>query len=263
MWSNRESPRHRAIFSFLALAVLLAAVLLTLALITPPAPLPADAPATAFSARRAMEDLAIIARDPHPMGQSPAHDAVRDYLLDEIRSLGLEPEVQATFGVRVVHAGWVLAGAVENILVRLPGTDPEGAILLLAHYDTAPGVPGAADNGTGVVALLELLRALRAGPRLRQDVIFFFTDGEEPGTIGTHAFVSQHPWLGDVKLAINMDTLVEGPAILRASAAAEVADALVGLAGTGRRCCRRPQDNLPPSWDAHRRSTVESPAILW
>lgn len=214
MLSTRESSEHQAIFSVLALAVLLAAVLLTLALTAPPAPLSADAPATEFSAQRAMEDLAVIAQEPHPMGGSPAHAAVRHYILDEIRSLGLEPEVQETFGVRLVKAGWVIAGAVENILVRLPGTTPQGAILLMAHYDSAPDVPGAADNGTGVVTLLEVLRALRASPRLRQDVIFLFTDGHEPGTIGAHAFVSQHPWLDDVGVSVNMEGCADAPPAL-------------------------------------------------
>jgi hypothetical protein len=198
----------------LALCVLAGATYLALALMSAPPPLPADAPAAEFSAGRAMQNLAVIAREPRPMGVSQAHAAVRDYLLGETRALGLEPEVQKTFGVRLVSAGWVIAGAVENILVRLPGTDPEGAILLTAHYDSAPGVPGAADNGSGVVTLLELLRALQAGPPLRQDVIVFFTDGEEPGTIGTHAFVAQHPWFHDVRGVINLDTITDAPPTL-------------------------------------------------
>jgi hypothetical protein len=161
-----------------------------------------------------MQDLAIISREPHPMGISQEHADVRDYLLDEIRELDLEPQVQKTFGLRIVHTGWVIAGAVENILVRLPGTDPEGAILLMAHYDSAPDVPGAADNGSGVVTILEILRALKARSPLRQDVIVFFTDGEEPGTIGAHAFVAQHPWFEEVKLVLNLDTITDAPPTL-------------------------------------------------
>ncbi|MGD8814045.1 MAG: M28 family peptidase, partial [Anaerolineales bacterium] len=194
-------------------------MVLTIALMAPPTPLPADAPAADFSAGRAMQDLAVIALEPHPMGVSRAHADVRDFLLGEIHSLGLEPHVQDTFGLRVIHANWVIGGAVENIFVRLPGTDPDGAILLMAHYDSAPAVPGAADNGSGVVTILEILRALRARPPLRHDVIFFFTDGEEPGTIGAHAFVDQHPWFDEVKLAINLDTITTAPpALIRTNA---------------------------------------------
>jgi hypothetical protein len=204
----------RTLLSILALGILGAATYLNLIFMSPPKPQSLDAPTTEFSAGRAMQDLAIISREPHPMGISQAHADVRDYLLDEIRELDLEPQVQKTFGLRIVHAGWVIAGAVENVLVRLPGTDPEGAILLMAHYDSAPDVPGAADNGSGVVTILEILRVLQARPTLRHDVIIFFTDGEEPGTIGAHAFVAQHPWFEEVKLVLNLDTITDAPPTL-------------------------------------------------
>jgi hypothetical protein len=205
---------NQTILPILALCILGVAAFLTMTFISPPAPLPSEAPATDFSAGRAMQDLAAIAREPHPMGVSQAHADVRDYLLGEIRALGLKPQVQETYGLRVVHASWAIAGAVENIFVRLPGTQPDGAILLMAHYDSAPAVPGAADNGSGVVTILEILRSLHARPPLRHDVIFFFTDGEEPGTIGAHAFVDQHPWFDEVKLVINFDTITDAPPTL-------------------------------------------------
>ncbi len=204
----------QAVFCILSTCILGAATALTMALISPPPPQPADAPATTFSAERALQDLAVIAREPHPMGVSRAHADARDYLLAEIRALGLEPQVQESFGLRVVHPGWVTAGAVENVLVRLPGTDPAGAVLLMSHYDSAPGVPGAVDSGSGVVAVLELLRALRAGPPLRHDVIALFTDGEEPGTIGAHAFVAQHPWFRMARVVLNLEQFWEGPPLI-------------------------------------------------
>lgn len=206
--------RYQAVFSFFSFCILVVAIFVTMRLILPSTSLPLSAPATDFSAERAMQDLAVISQEPHPMGVSQAHADVRDYLLGEIRALGLEPQVQNTFGLRMVHPGWVIAGAVENILVLLPGTDPDGAILLMAHYDTAPEVPGALDNGSGVVMVLELLRALQAGPPLQQNILFFLTDGEEPGTIGAHAFVAQHPWFDEINLVINMDTFKDGPPMI-------------------------------------------------
>ena len=203
----------------LALCFLGGAIYLTLFLISPPAPLSVDAPGTAFSAGRAMEDLEVIAREPHPIGVSPAHGCVRDYLLGEIHALGLEPQVQDTFGLRLwgPASGYISGGFVENILVRLRGTNPEGAILLSSHYDSTPGGPGGADSGSGVVTILEILRALRAGPPLRQDVIIIFFDGEEPGTFGAHAFVAQHPWFVDVRFVVNMDMFRAGPPMLVSS----------------------------------------------
>jgi hypothetical protein len=51
----------KAVFSILALCILGGAISLTIALISPPAPLPTAAPATDFSAGRAMRDLEVIA----------------------------------------------------------------------------------------------------------------------------------------------------------------------------------------------------------
>lgn len=119
------------IFSFSALCVPGGAVYLTIALISPAA-LPIDTPATEFSAGRAMQDLGAISREPHPNGSSQAYAGVRDYLLGEIRPLGLEPQVQKTVGMRVAQSDFSLSGSIENILVRLPGTDTDGAILLVA-----------------------------------------------------------------------------------------------------------------------------------
>jgi len=205
--------KNHILLSIFAFCILGGAIALTMVLISPHEPLPVDAPAANFSAGRAVQDLEAIAEEPHPMGVSQAHAKVRDYLVGEIRALGLEPQVQDTFGLRLwgPGSGYISGGFVENILTRLPGTDPNGAILLIAHYDSTPGAPGAGDDGAGVVTLLELLRSLHANPPLVQDVIFFFTDGEEPGTFGAYAFVTQHPWFDEVNLVINLDGITDGP----------------------------------------------------
>ena len=160
-----------------------------------------------------MRDLETIARAPHPLGVSQAQAEVRAYIKDEIRALGLEPQIQDTFGQRHwgPDSGYVSGGFVKNIFTRLQGSDPKDAILIMAHYDSTPGAPGGGDNGAGVVILLELLRALHANPQLLQDVIFLFTDGEEPGTFGALAFISQHPWFNEVSMVINLDGITNGP----------------------------------------------------
>ncbi|MCJ7724905.1 MAG: M20/M25/M40 family metallo-hydrolase, partial [Acidimicrobiia bacterium] len=83
-----------------------------------------------------------------------------------------------------------------------------GAIVLMAHYDTVPATPGANDNGTAVATLLEVGRALRAAPSLRNDVILLFTDGEEPAPrFGSTAFVERHPYAAEVRLVINLEAI--------------------------------------------------------
>lgn len=163
----------------------------------------ASAPAQEFSAQRALRQVAEIARAPHPVG-SAEHDRVRDYLLSQLRAMGLEVELQTGTG-RTYDHGIQTIGQVQNILARLRGSDPSGkALLLSAHYDSVYLGPGAADNGASVGAVLETMRALRAGPRLRNDVIVLFTDGEEVGLLGAELF-THHPWVADVGMVLNFD----------------------------------------------------------
>ncbi len=188
-------PARRGLVLLLVLA--LVAILMLLRLF-PRSVTPASASPDVFSSERAMAHLPVLASAPHPEG-SPAQAEIRDYLVQELQALGLEVEIQET-------------ASLENVVARLRGSDPSGAIVVLAHYDTVPNSPGAADNGSAVAALLEIVRALAASPALRNDVIALFDDGEEyPDTFGgTKAFVRYHPWMSDVRVAIGMDTAVRG-----------------------------------------------------
>ena len=169
----------------------------------PPGVIPASAPDTTFSAERAMRHVGQIAQRPHPMGTAD-HDRVRDYIVSELSALGLDAQIQKTtaIGTRARQAG-----RVENILARLPGSDPSGrAVLLMVHYDGVEASPAASDDAAGCAALLETLRALRAGKRpLVNDIIALFTDGEEAGLLGAAAFVREHPWVSDVRMILNFE----------------------------------------------------------
>src|SRR5215212_361967 len=183
-----------------------------------PDPVTASAPAAEFSSARALNHIRIVAREPHPMG-SPANAAVRDYLVSELSRLRLTPHVQRATAAYYPVPGNVQAGTSENVLARLRGTNGDGkSFLIAAHYDSVPTSPGATDNGAGVAALLETLRALKAGPVLRNDVIFLFTDGEERGLLGARAFLDQHPWAQHVGVVLNLDTRGNpGPALMLAT----------------------------------------------
>jgi hypothetical protein len=175
----------------------------------PPATVSADAPPDTFSSARAMKHLQFIATAPHPIG-SQAHAGVREYILKVLSEAGLETQVQKTTVVRD-FAGETVAADVQNILARLRGSDSsQRAIMLAAHYDSVPNSPGASDDGSGVVILLETLRALRVGPTLKRDVILLFTDGEEIGLFGAKAFADEHPWARDVDLVLNFDARGSG-----------------------------------------------------
>jgi len=168
----------------------------------PPEPVAATASPDVFSAERALAFLNAFATEPHPVG-SAEHDRVREYLVSQLTNLGVLPEIQHTVGVTPRYQ---VAGTVENIVARLKGSSgATDAVALVAHYDSVAAGPGAGDDGAGVAALLETLRALRAGPALQNDLIFLFTDGEEDGLLGASAFVAEHPWAKDAHVVINFE----------------------------------------------------------
>ena len=168
-----------------------------------PSPVPATAPPTVFSSGRALAHIRVIAQQPHPLG-SPANAAVREYLVHQLAALGLQPEVQHDTAAGCCFGGFV-AGTPANVLARLRGTERGKAVLLVAHYDSVPTGPGASDDGAGVAALLETLRALTVGPPLRNDLIVLFTDGEERGLLGAFAFVARHRWADEVGVVLNLE----------------------------------------------------------
>jgi hypothetical protein len=168
----------------------------------PPVAVPASAPLTSFSAERAMKHVLAIAQRPHPIG-SAEHDRVRDYLVAQLSNLGLGPQIQNATGVGTRYAD---VGRVQNILARMPGSQKGGpAVLLVAHYDSVEAGPGAADDSAGIAAILETVRALRAGAPLVHDVIVLFTDGEESDMLGAAAFVREHPWAKDAAMVLNFE----------------------------------------------------------
>ena len=189
-----------------SLGLLLACVVTVLGVLlltVSPIPKDASAPLDEYAAQRAFQHVeALSAYGPRPIG-SPAHTAAQAYLMEQLQKLGLEPQVQRAFSV---SADGDELGMVENVLVRLPGSQTGGkAVLVVAHYDGAPTGPAAADDGAAVATLLEVLRAMQARPALRNDVIFLFSDGEEMRLLGARVFAQQHPWMADVGVVLNLE----------------------------------------------------------
>ncbi len=188
---------------------ILAGLVMGLAPFWLPLPLPATVPPGEFSAQRALQHIPAIASQPHPSG-SLTMATVRDYLVQQLQGLGMQTEVQKA---SVSNAQFT--GTVENVLGRLPGTGGTSqALLILSHPDSTAAGSGAQDNASGAAVLLEVARALAAGPSLANDVIFLFDDAEEPGYLGAEAFAREHPWMADVRLAIGIDTAARSPAVL-------------------------------------------------
>ena len=86
---------------------------------------------TSFSTERAMLQLEVIAKAPHFVG-TKAHTEVRAYILEELRKLGLNPQVQEGF----TFDNWRGYGNLvkpKNILARIPGTGNGKAILFISN----------------------------------------------------------------------------------------------------------------------------------
>lgn len=202
------STPHRKLHPWMALACI--GLLLTLAWIgmqrtKAPAALGTAEAADAFSGTRAMQQLRRIARVPHPMG-TREHDEVRDMLVTELKTLGLNPSVQPQFGVSRQEGS---AAEVSNIVAEISGSGKGStgakALLLTAHYDSVPNGQGAADDGASVAAILETIRVLKAGPLLKNDVIVVFTDGEEGGLLGAEALLQTGRIQQHIGMVLNFD----------------------------------------------------------
>ncbi|PTS81775.1 MULTISPECIES: M20/M25/M40 family metallo-hydrolase [unclassified Caulobacter] len=173
----------------------------------PPAPLSDKAPPGTFSAGRAMVDVRVIARRPHPTGSAEIA-RVRDHLLTRLGELGLEVSMRPGEGQAAYSRDGRALGvaAVQNVVGVLPGRDREApAVLVMSHYDSVSNSPGAADDGMGTAAALEIARALKTGAKPLRDVIFLFTDGEEVGLMGADAFFARDPLAARVGVVVNME----------------------------------------------------------
>jgi hypothetical protein len=152
-----------------------------------------------------MTHLGQIAQHPHPIGSDEAI-RVREYLVEQLRALGGEVQVEQAIGT-VQYGRNVHAGRVNNIIATYRGEASSRAVMLVAHYDSVPEGPGAGDDGAGLVVILEAIRALRAGPPIKNDLVVLFTDGEEArGLLGAQAYAASHPDLKDrIGLMVNLE----------------------------------------------------------
>ncbi|WP_445748279.1 M20/M25/M40 family metallo-hydrolase [Polaribacter sp.] len=163
---------------------------------------------TGFSLDSALFHLKNISQKQHYVG-SEGHKEVQNYLVSELEKLGFEVEIQQKVAV---NKKWFAATNTENIIAKLPGTSSGKALLLLSHYDSAMfSSIGASDAGSGVVTILEGIRAFLAkNAAHKNDIILLFTDAEELGLFGAQAFVKHHPWAKNIGLVLNFEARGSG-----------------------------------------------------
>ena len=183
-----------------------------------PAAVGPSAPDDRFSAARAHAVQERVAVSAHPAG-SAANDAALEYLVGALTRLGLETSVQDAVGPEAGQlsggAGGATMAHVRNVVARIPGTASTGRVFLVSHYDSVQVGPGGNDDGTGTSAIVEVARALTAGPAPRNDIVFVLTDAEEACLCGAAAFASSHPLAADGGVVLNLEARGStGPVIM-------------------------------------------------
>jgi len=163
---------------------------------------------TVFSLENALNHLKKITKEPHYVG-SNEHKNIQKYIVSELQKMGFETEIQIQ---SAINKKWFAATTSENIIAKLKGTGSEKALLLLTHYDSNPHSSlGASDAGSGVVTILEGLRAFLAKNETpKNDLIILISDAEELGLLGAKAFVNKHPWTKDIGLVLNFEARGSG-----------------------------------------------------
>lgn len=199
---------------------------------------------TTFNTSIALEHLHSITKEQHSVFDYDAHEDVRQYLLstskelagadnvfeqnyltksnknptidknnNEIKYLDIDPsdyELDAEYDIR-------------NVLVKIPGKNDTG-ILLAAHYDSRghtsrdgelAGSYGAADDGYGVVTMLEVMRLMAEEKSLENSVYFLFTDAEETLLGGSILASKTESLMNNINFVINIEARgLRGPAYM-------------------------------------------------
>lgn len=131
------------------------------------------------SESRIRRDLTALVgpRDPHANLQ--ALNAAATYVAEQFQAAGLTVSEDT-----LPSKGRLF----RNIVGTLRGiTVPEEQVLVVAHYDTKPGTPGADDNASAVAAMIEAGRML-ASMRYQRTLQFVGFTLEEYGYLGSRHF---------------------------------------------------------------------------
>ncbi|MEW5702342.1 MAG: M28 family peptidase [Candidatus Zixiibacteriota bacterium] len=130
--------------------------------------------------------------------------AARDWIKAKFQSFGYDSVYTDLFYASV-------SGGTKpcyNVVAVKPGAAyPEKQVIVGAHYDAVPPSPGADDNASGTVGVLELARILK---NLENDLtlIFITFDAEEWGLYGSEHYADEAAARGDqIVLMFNMDMI--------------------------------------------------------
>lgn len=188
-----------------------------------------------FSEERARDHYPHLTRHGARVTNTNGDFMARDYLISQLYQMRSMARSSVRFEIARQNFTTERVGLAENIIVRLRSSnssDEMPSILLVSHYDTgkirkifekkterpltlrfyfsAEFSPGASDDGSGVVTLLEILFNLvndRTMTFTHSNLIVLFTNAEEIGLDGALSFVKHHPWRDNIRRFINIDSM--------------------------------------------------------
>jgi Peptidase family M28 len=130
---------------------------------------------------RLRNDLSFVEGRRHRTNSLPHLHAVRDSMLAVYRQGGLFTQTQ----------NWNLGNyTASNVIGSSTGMQRPGQVLIVdAHYDSVSNSPGADDNGTGTVGVMEIARLLADYP-VNNTLRFIGFDLEESGLLGSMRYVN-------------------------------------------------------------------------
>lgn len=179
-----------------------------------------------FIAQVAKENLAVLTSQGPRVGGSPnneiftvdfLHSTIEDIAskanpVHQFEFLVQKQDGDSFFNYSTYPMTSVFQG-IQNVLVKVTpagAPEPENYLMLSSHFDSVPQSPGAGDDGTMTVVMLEILRQLSLDrSAYRHGIVFVFNGFEENALQGAAAFIL-HPWWDRVRAFINMDVAANG-----------------------------------------------------
>ena len=183
-----------------------------------------NATSNGFSAEKAKEHIKEIAKEPHSIYDKDSLSEIRNYIIQELNTLGLDTNIFTYENIEDRNGKIV---DINNIYTKIDGKNGEDGkyILLASHYDSSPkkrdgeeeGSLGAADAGYGVSTILEILRVIKEQDKpLENGIKILITDGEEMGLLGAKQEMNNNFSLYEnVEYVVNIEARgVKGPALM-------------------------------------------------
>lgn len=144
--------------------------------------------------------------------------AAANYIKEEFETIQAQSRGNFTYFEQPFTASYNgISTTQRNLVGFIPGTDEgAGVIVIGAHYDSrtydltdaTAFAPGAADNGSGVAAVIEMARVMSDRPR-RATIMFVLFAAEEVNRQGSKAFVRDYIQQYNIQdvVMINVDTI--------------------------------------------------------